>query len=300
MRSLSAVLVTAVALLVPVAARAQDPQAVKSGESLLFILKLQDPETKAFKVTADGKPSVRACNGAVKVLKTVWGMDTFPNKDKVAAFVLSCYDPQTGGISDAPGGKADVASTSVGVMAAVELGIPREKFAKAMGYLKANAKTFDDVRIAVAAVEAWGVKDCPFDLTPWLDTAKEFGLQKCLDPKNGGARTVGSIAAMQLRLGKSVEVPVDALQFLRDGQRNDGGWGKAGDAASDAETTYRVMRAFMLMKEKPRDPAKLREFVAKCRNADGGYGVKPGEPSTMSGVYYAGMISHWLGGSEKK
>jgi hypothetical protein len=164
-----------------------------------------------------------------------------------------------------------------------------------MDYLKANAKTFEDVRIAGAAVEAWGVKHCPFDLRPWLDLAREFGLQKCLDAKNGGARTIGSIVALQLRLGKPVEVPVDAMKFLRDGQREDGGWGKAGEAGSDAETTYRVMRAFILLNEAPpRDLVKVRDFVKKCRNADGGYGVKPGEPSTLSGVYYAVVVGRWI------
>ncbi|MGO9416384.1 MAG: prenyltransferase/squalene oxidase repeat-containing protein [Syntrophobacteraceae bacterium] len=47
------------------------------------------------------------------------------------------------------------------------------------------------------------------------------------------------------------------------------------------------------MKEKP-DAAKLRAFVAKCRNADGGYGVMPGQKSTGSGTYFAAIILHWL------
>jgi hypothetical protein len=53
------------------------------------------------------------------------------------------------------------------------------------------------------------------------------------------------------------------------------------------------MRTFMMLKEKP-DEAKLRAFIAKCRNADGGYGVAPGQSSTVSGTYFAGIVLHWL------
>src|SRR5262249_46310722 len=67
------------------------------------------------------RPMLRATNGAVRALKYL-GVE-LPNKDKHAKFVLSCYDPKTGTFSE-PGGKPDVASTSIGVLAAAELGIP--------------------------------------------------------------------------------------------------------------------------------------------------------------------------------
>lgn len=282
-------------LLVPTFAAAQTP--AEKAATLKFVGSLYDPTTGGYKVTPDGKPSLRACNGAAKAVKYLGG--ELPDRAKTAAFVMSCYDPATGAFAE-PGGKPDVAITSIGVMAAVELGVPKEKYAKAVDYLKANAKTFEDVRIGAAAVEAWGVKDCPFDLTPWLNVARDFGTQKGLDPKNGGARFVGSLVAMQLRLKQPVHSPVDPRKFLREGQRDDGGWGKVGEAGSDAETTYRVMRACALLYEKPRDPAKAREFFAKCRNADGGYGTKPGEASSLSGVYYAAIVGHWLDELDKK
>ena len=52
------------------------------------------------------------------------------------------------------------------------------------------------------------------------------------------------------------------------------------------------------MGEKPSSPDKVREFIAKCRNADGGYGVTAGQASSASGTYYAGIILHWLGGGQ--
>ena len=60
------------------------------------------------------------------------------------------------------------------------------------------------------------------------------------------------------------------------------------------------MRAMMLMKQKPKDVAKLHSFIASQRNKDNGYAVKPGDKSSMSGVYYARIITMWLDQMEKK
>ena len=80
---------------------------------------------------------------------------------------------------------------------------------------------------------------------------------------------------------------------------DDGGFGEAKAEVSDLGSTYRVMRALMLLKEKPKDVAALRKFVTSCRNSDGGYGVTAGAPSSMSGVYYATIVSKWLDDMEK-
>ena len=245
----------------------------------------------------DTKPGLRATNGATRALRYL-GAEV-PSKAKHAAFVLSCYDPATGAFAE-PGGKADVTITAVGVLAAAELGVPHDKFPKAMAYLKANAKTFEDVRIGAAAVEAWGVKECPFKLDDWFEIAYDFGSQPAGKPEDGGARAAGSVTAFVLRLGEKLPEGHDVLSMLKPGQRPDGGWGKKGEAASDIETTYRVMRALYLLKAKPTDVAKLRDFVGKHRTADGGYGVKPGEASSMSGAYYAAILGVWAKDSEKK
>lgn len=278
-------------LVFPAVAVAQAPADTKA--TLAYIASLRDPETGAFKVEPKGKPSLRACNGAVRAIKYLGG--TLTDKGKVAAFVLGCYDPATGGFAE-PGGKPDVGATAVGVLAATELGVPPEKYAKALAYLKEHARTFEEVRIAAAAVEAWGVKDVPFDVTPWLQTAEKAYGSPQTDLKGGGARRVGSVAAMFLRLGRDPggQALADILDWMRKGQRDDGGWSNVGKLTSDLDSTYRVMRAFHLMKEPPADPAKVRAFVAACRNPDGGYGVAPGQPSSMSGVYYAAVITKWL------
>ncbi|MFO0823057.1 MAG: prenyltransferase/squalene oxidase repeat-containing protein [Gemmataceae bacterium] len=261
-----------------------------------FLVAAQPPT-----VDAAPQPSLRATSAAVRTLKYLGA--EIPNKDKHAAFVLNCFDPKTGGFAE-PGGKPDVTITSVGVMAAVELAIPKEKYAKAMDYLKENAKTFEDVRIGAAAVEAWGVKDCPFDLKPWLLIAQIHAkdIWPSLAPRDGGGRDVGSLIAMSMRLtGRMVEKNWDdqIRPALIDGQLADGGWNKKGEKASDIETTYRVMRAFMLLKEKPKDRNALRKFIEQHRNKDGGYATKPGDKSNMGGTYYATIITKWLDAMEK-
>ena len=45
---------------------------------------------------------------------------------------------------------------------------------------------------------------------------------------------------------------------------------------------------------KPANSATLQSFIAKCRNEDGGYGGAPGQASSASGTYYAGIILQWL------
>lgn len=265
-----------------------------------FYLAPQDP-----KVDAAPRASLRATNGAVRALKYLGFPLLNSERAKHAKFVLSCYDPKTGAFAE-PGGKPDVTITSIGIMAAAELDIPHEKYAKSMDYLKEHAKTFEEVRIGAAAVEAWGVKKCPFKLDDWFKIASKYiaslNLKGNVEAfRDGGAREAGSYVALVLRLHL---LPADNLGLpglsLRDGQRDDGGWGKKGEKASDIETTYRVMRAMMLMKMKPKDVAKLRAFIESRRNEDNGYAVKPGDKSSMSGVYYATIITMWLDEMEKK
>ncbi|MBN9119206.1 MAG: terpene cyclase/mutase family protein [Planctomycetes bacterium] len=298
----------ALMLVLPSLTHAQ-PTAEQKKETIAWVTALQAPGGGFYlapqdpNVDAAPRPSLRATNGAVRALKYLGA--AIPNKEKHAAFVLSCFDPKTGGFAE-PGGKPDVTVTSVGVMVAMELSVPKEKFAKAMDYLKENAKTFEEVRIGAAAVEAWGVKDCPFKLDEWKEIAKGQGMKKgSIEAlRDGEARALGSAVAFNLRLGLTKREESGAGHFLALGQREDGGWGKTGEKASDIETTYRVMRALTLVPkrsgEKWFDAGAVRKFVDAHRNKDGGYATKPGEKSSMSGVYYCTIITKWLDEMEAK
>jgi hypothetical protein len=240
------------------------------------------------------QPSLRATSGAVRALLYLGA--PIPNIDRHRQFVLRCYDPHSGGFAE-PGGQPDVTLTSVGIMAAVALQIPAKDYAKAWEYLQRHAKSFEEIRIAAAAVEAAGLKNCPFDIQPWIAQAREVAEQALQrNPAQGGARDLGSAVALILRLGGNLteEQSQRYAQFLRDGQRPDGGWGKPGSEHSDLESTYRVLRAFVHLRSKPRDLPALHRFLVAHRSPQGAYTVAPAEPPSMSGTYYAAAILHWL------
>lgn len=289
-------------LLAAPAARAQTAEIEAAIQAKLgaarYTLKLEDA-AGGFAPALGGKPGLRATSASVRTLKYTAGKA--PNSDKHAAFVMACFDPKTGGFADAPGGKADVTLTSVGIMAAVELGVPKERYRKALDYLKDNAKTFEEVRIAAAGVEAWDVKESPFDLKPWIEVGRAELETKLPDAREGGARTVASAAALVSRLGARIgrQEHLILTGILTSGQRDDGGWGKAGAKTSDLETTYRVMRALVLLEQRPSDVARLRTFLTSCRNADGGSAVQPGEASGAGPTYYSAIVTHWLTRWEK-
>src|SRR5262245_26129703 len=112
----------ALVLLLPSLAPAQ-PTAEQKKETVKWVTNLQAPDGGFYVVPPDPKsdvkpqPNLRAVNGAVRALKYL-GAEV-PNKEKHAAFVLSCFDPKTGAFAE-PGGKPDVTITSIGVMAAME------------------------------------------------------------------------------------------------------------------------------------------------------------------------------------
>jgi prenyltransferase beta subunit len=267
--------------------------------TIQFVAGLQQPDGGFVgapvdpKAEAKPKSSLRATSAAVRAIKYLGG--TVPNADKAAAFVRSCYDLKTGGFADQPQGTPDVTLTAIGMMAAAELYPDRFDPAPSSRFLANNAKSFEERRLAVAGMEA-GKAFAPV-IKDWFAEIRDTGNPDGTYGKGDAqARETGGVVAMFLRAGE--RLPDDqrraVVMVLQAGQRPDGGFGKPGDKGSDGETTYRVMRACHLLKERPKDVGKLKVFVAGCRNADGGYGVAPGQPSTVSGTYYAAVITKWL------
>jgi prenyltransferase beta subunit len=246
---------------------------------------------KAAPSATGGEPSLRATSSALRALKYFGG--TPRSAKDCAKFVDSCWNKTAGGFGDAPAAKPDVFTTAVGLMAIVELKMPQEPYVEpAIKFLAENVKDFEQIRITAAGLEAVGKRPAIADT--WL---AEIG--KLRNPDGtygkgaGQARDTGGAVAAVLRLGGKVEQQDKVIKALKEGQRPDGGYGKADAKGSDLETSYRVLRTLHMLREKP-DVAALRGFIGKCRNSDGGYGVAPGEKSSVGGTYFAGIILHWL------
>jgi hypothetical protein len=260
--------------------------------AVAYLQKLQQPDGGFAPDASATKSGVSATNAAVRALKYL-GADS-PNKQAAADFVKSCCDKDSGGFADALGGKVSVNTTSVGVLAAVELDVPRDAFeAGAVKYLGDNVKSFEDIRIAAAAFEALGKR--PAQADAWLDQiAKLRNDDGSYGKGDAAARQTGSAVAAVLRLGGKVEHAEGAIKAMKEGQRADGGFGEDSAAASDLATCYRIMRSLHMLKAQPADAGRLLAFIDSCRNDDGGYGVAKGKPSSASGTYYAAIITKWL------
>lgn len=241
--------------------------------------------------TSGAKSSLRASSAALRALKYFGGEPR--DRAACARFVPRCFDQSSGGFADSPGAQPDVTTTAVGIMAVVELRLPVDEYREAaVRYLGEHVQSFDEIRIAAAGLEA--IRARPRAADTWLEQiAKLRHTDGTYGMGDGVARATGGAVVAVLRLGGKVEHRENVLRALKTGQRADGGFGKEQAKSSDLETSYRVMRAFVMLQEKP-EVERLRAFVAKCRNADGGYGVAPGEPSSVGATYYAAIILHWL------
>ncbi len=260
--------------------------------TIAYLQNLQQKDGGFAPDAATRKSSVSATGAAARALKHLGA--EIPNKPGAAEFVKSCFDKETGGFADAPGGKITANTTAVGVLAAVEMAVPRDVFESgAVKYLGDNARSFEEIRIAAAAFEALGKP--PAQADAWLQQiAKLRNDDGSYGKGDGAARDTGSAVAAVLRLGGKMEHPESAIKAMQEGQRADGGFGPADSPASDLPTCYRIVRSLYMLKAQPADAGRLRGFIDSCRNDDGGYGVAKGKPSSAAGCYYAATIMHWL------
>ncbi len=283
--------------------RADDAQGVK--QTIAYVQKLQT-STGGFTATAPQPnvrlaPNLQATSAGVRGLH-YWGGEV-PDKAGAIKFVESCWDEASGGFANFPKGKPDVFTTAVGMMAVSELKMPTSKYwLPATNYLAENAKGFDDIRIAAAGCEALQKKlqsDLP-QIGIWVEgwdteVMKGRNADGTFGKGAGKARDTASRIVTLMRIGLTVKNRDAVLKVLTEGQRRNGGYGKEDDEnASDLETTYRVMRCFVMLKARPDNVEGVRSFVAKCRNEDGGYGTAPGQPSNINGTYFAAILRHWL------
>jgi prenyltransferase beta subunit len=270
--------------------RGEAPERQKA--AVAYLQKLQQKDG-GFAPSVDlPKSSLRATSAAVKALNHFGG--EIPDKAACADFVKSCFGKESGGFADQPSGKPNVEVTAVGVMVVAELKLTAEPYeARVAKYLDENVKTFEEIRIVAAAFEAMGKR--PAQADAWLKQIAELRNEDGTFGKgDGAARDTGGAVAAVIRLGGKVEHPDAVLQAMKSGQRPDGGFGMQDSPLSDLGTSYRVMRSLHMLQSRPEDVDRLRAFLDSCHNADGGYGVAKGKPSSASGTYYVSSILHWI------
>jgi poly(3-hydroxybutyrate) depolymerase len=259
------------------------------GATARYLAALQNPDG-GFAAKAGERSSLPATSTAVRTLKNVGG--SIPDVLACLAYLRSCFDKASGGFAPAPGGTPDVRTTAVALMAVADMKIASdEMITGAIGYFTKNAQSFEDIRIAVAGLEA--VEKTSPDFARWTaQVEKERNPDGTWGQGPGRSRDTGGAAVALLRMGVSLDKKDAVLAALRTGQRDDGAWSKS-DAGSDLEATYRIMRCFYMLKEAP-DLEKLRGFIARCRHSDGSYAVQPGGGGELTGTYYATTILRWV------
>ncbi len=236
-----------------------------------------------------GEPSsLGSTNSGLRVLKHVGG--SVPDILTCIRYVKSCR-VQGGGFAPAPGGKPDVVTTAIGLMAASELKIADQTMIQeAIAYLGKNAKSFEEVRMGIAGLEAVAAKSP--DFPRWNEQIHAMrNPDGTFGEGPGQAFATGGAAAAILRMGLDLDKREAVAGALRAGQRPDGGWSKdAGN--SDLGSTYRIMRALYMMRERP-DLDRLLGFVARCRQSDGSYASAPGGAGSLAGTYTATIVIRW-------
>ncbi|MGH7169942.1 MAG: prenyltransferase/squalene oxidase repeat-containing protein [Gemmataceae bacterium] len=260
--------------------------------SIAYLQKLQ-ADDGGFRADARAKQSeLPATTTAFRALKYFGGAPL--HREACAAFVRRCFDKDSGGFAARPGGKAAYRPTAVGIMAVVDMKLSTKPYADAViKYLDEHSKTFEEIRLTAASFEALGKR--PPRADAWLaEIAKLRNADGTYGKEGSVARDTGGAVCAVLRLGGRIAQRDNVLRALNAGQRKDGGFGKDNTEGSDLASCYRIARAFHMLKSKPLAADRLRGFLARCRNADGGYGVAPGKPSNVSGTYFAAIILHWL------
>jgi poly(3-hydroxybutyrate) depolymerase len=254
-----------------------------------YLAAFQNPDG-GFAATAGGKSSLPATSSAVRTLKNVGG--SIPDVLACLKYLRSCFDKESGGFAPTPGGTPDVRTTAVALMAVADMKIATDEMTSgAINFFAKNVKNFEDIRIAVAGLEA--VDKTSPDFPRWTaQIEKDRNADGTWGDGPGKYRDTGGAAVALLRMGVKPDKRDAVIDALRAGQRADGAWSK-GEAGSDLEATYRIMRCFYMLKEAP-DLDRLRTFIAHCRQSDGGYAVQPRGEADLSGTYYATTILRWV------
>lgn len=261
-------------------------------EAVEFLATLEQPDGGFINDAAkpENLPTLTATLAAVRAFKAL-GADV-PNADKHAEFVLKCYD-EKGGFRENPRAKQGptARTTAVGILACAELGVATDKIKDAPAFLDAADYHPTHCALLAAAVNAWGGK-WPGKADAILEKAEPLARAFATGP--GAAQSFAVYINTGFRIRGGINTRLGTVETLRKVTMPDGGWGLPDAKTSDLETTAEVCQALAAARATAVAPAKIREFVASCKNKDGGYGVKPGDPSTAAGTAAFAVVAKFV------
>ncbi len=272
--------------------------AVNSDHSaeLAFVQKLQTPSggfvsNLPVDSTVAETPTLRTTRTAIRAHRLLGGQ--LVNREAAVRFLYGCYDPASGGFGAQPGLKPDPISTAVGLMICKELKLPTDDLlARGLRYLNDHTQDFEQLRMVAPALEEFG-ETVPKAAT-WLKLiASARNADGSFGSGRGQARLTALYTVAEMRLRGTIDKE-KIVRVLQAGQRDDGGFGNDEANGSDLESCYRVVRVLHRLDALPKSSEKLRNFLARCKNADGGYGREPNQPSSLHGTYYATIIRLWI------
>ncbi len=237
-----------------------------------------------------GPSSLGTTNAAIRILR--YTGSSIPDVLGAIDYVQDRFDPATGGFEPAEDQAPTVRSTAIGLMAVAELRIDdQETIDRAVQFLSTHATSFPDVRIAVAGLEAVGVRSEKFD-----DWSGEILKNRNPDGTWGEGASLafdtGGTAAALLRMGFELDRRESIIEATRSGQQPDGAWSADG-RVTNLSSTYRVVRGMYMLGATP-DLDALRGFIARCLRPDGGYAASPDqESSSIASTYVARILLKW-------
>ncbi len=269
-----------------------------NAKAIAFIQTMQTP-SGGFVTTKqpgeDAKLSLRTTRTALRVLRLLGGKPA--DRGAVVRFLHGCYDSDSGGFAARPGLPPDPISTSVALMILGELKLPNDKYVDAgMTFMNKHTQGFEQIRMVASSLDELH-RTVP-NAAKWLKLIDEArNRDGSFGAGPGVARATALYVVAEMRLGRKVDRS-KILGILRAGQHADGGFGNDKAGVTDLESCYRVVRLYRRLNAQPDREKKLRAFIARCENEDGGYGRTPDEPSSLHGTYYATIIRHWLDGGK--
>jgi predicted esterase/prenyltransferase beta subunit len=253
----------------------------------VYLASLQNPDG-SFSPKTGAPANLNSTSSAIRTLGFVKG--SIPDVMACIRYVRSCWVPGKG-FAATPGGKPDIIVTAIGLMAAADLKIADKAMIRdSIAFFSTNAKSYEEVRMAIAGLEA--VKTPSHDFPRWLKQIEETrNAQGTFGEGASEAFASGGSAAAIRRMGMNVVHSDAIIAAIHKAQRPEGAWSKD-DGPSDLSASYRIMRGMFMMGAKP-DIPKLLGYIARCRKPDGSYSTQPDSEGSLSGTYYAMIMSRW-------